>query len=58
MNSIVLVKRLGYILEMNNIDIYKKVKEHLNKRYDLFNPQLLSTGERNTKWKLTINEAL
>ena len=58
MNSIVLVKRLGYILEMNNIDIYKKVKELLNKRYDLFNPQLPSTGERNTKWKLTINEAL
>ena len=58
MHSIVLIKRLGYILEMNNIDIYKKVKNHLNNRYDLFNPQLPPDGEHNTRWKLIINGVL
>jgi predicted transcriptional regulator of viral defense system len=59
MNSIIVIKRLGYILEhTNGIDIYPKVKKYLNKRYDLLNPQLPSTGENNTKWKLKINEVL
>ena len=56
MNSIVLIKRLGYILKLNNIDIYPKVKKHLNKRYDLLNPHLPPTGKNNTRWKLKINE--
>ena len=58
MNSIVLIKRLGYALEQNKIDIYLKVKKHLNKRYDLLNPHLPATGKNNTKWKLKINEGL
>ena len=58
MNSIVLIKRLGYTLEQNDIDIYPKVKKHLNKRYDLLNPNLPTTGENNTKWNLKINEAI
>ena len=56
MNSIVLLKRLGYILEQKKIDIYPKVKKYLNKRYDLLNPQLPSNEEKNKKWKLNINE--
>ena len=56
MNSIVLIKRLGYILETNNIDIYPKVGKYLNKRYDLLNPHLPSTGKNNSKWYLKINE--
>ncbi len=58
MDSIVVIKRLGYILELNDIDIYKKVKKYLNKRYDLLNPQLPPTNKNNTKWKLKINEAI
>ena len=58
MDSIVLLKRLGYILEQKKIDIYPKVKKYLNKRYDLLNPQLPSTKEKNTKWKLNINEVI
>ncbi len=58
MDSIVLLKRLGYILERKNIDIYPKVKKYLNKRYDLLNPQLPSNEEKNIKWKLNINEGI
>ena len=58
MNSIVLIKRLGYSLELNNINIYQKVKKSLNKRYDLLNPNLPPTNKKNTKWKLKINEVL
>lgn len=58
MESIVLIKRLGYLLELNNTDIYSKTKKYLNKRYDLFNPSLPSIGKNNKKWNLKINEEL
>lgn len=58
MNSIVLIKRLGYSLELNDIDIYPKVKKNLNERYDLLNPHLPPTDKNNTRWKLKINEVL
>ncbi len=57
-NSIILLKRLGYALDINNIDIYPKVKKYLNKRYDLLNPFLPSTDKKNIKWKLKINEEI
>ena len=58
MESIVVIKRLGFILELNDIDIYHKVNGYLNDRYDLFNPQLPSIGKNNARWKLKINEAI
>ncbi len=58
MNSTVLIKRLGYTLELNDIDIFQKVKKNLNKRYDPLNPYLPQKGKNNTKWKLKINEVL
>ena len=58
MDSIVVLKRMGYLLELHDIDVYKKVKNHLNKRYDLLNPQLPPTGKNNNKWKLKINEEI
>lgn len=56
MHSIVVLKRLGYLLETNGIDIFKNVKNALNSRYDLLNPMIKKTGKKNTKWKLIINE--
>jgi len=58
MNSIVLIKRLGYLLEQNDIDIYQKVKKYLNSRYDLLNPYLPPTGKNSIRWKIKINEVL
>jgi len=58
MGSIVALKRLGFILELNDIDIYNKVSGYFNDRYDLFNPQLPAIGENNARWKLKINEVI
>lgn len=56
MDSIVTIKRLGYLLEKKKIDVYERLKLRLNKKYDLLNPLLPKKGEKNVKWKLIINE--
>ena len=58
MDSIVLLKRLGYLLEKQGIDIYPQVGNKLNLRYDLLNPLLKRSKEKSTQWKLNINERL
>jgi predicted transcriptional regulator of viral defense system len=58
MNSIIVLKRLGYMLDLLDVDIHKKVKNELNNRYDLLNPFLPKSENINKKWKLTINEGL
>lgn len=58
MDSIVLIKRLGFLLEKTNVDIYEKVKRRINSRYDLLNPLKRKTGEKNKKWKIVINEVV
>ena len=58
MESIVTLKRLGYLLELKGIDVYKRLKPYLNKRYDLLNPFLIQSGENNKKWMLKLNEVL
>lgn len=58
MDSIVLLKRLGYLLELQGKDIYPKLKSRLNKRYDLLSPLLRIAKKTKTsrKWRLIINE--
>jgi predicted transcriptional regulator of viral defense system len=56
MQSVVLLKRLGYFLEQVGIDIYPKVHHHLNTRYDVLHPFLPNKGRFHAKWKLRINE--
>lgn len=59
MNSKVLLKRLGYLLELKNIDIHKRVQKYLNKRYDPLNPfqkKLKKKPGKSEKWRLIINE--
>ncbi|MBI2146060.1 hypothetical protein HYU22_01835 [Candidatus Woesearchaeota archaeon] len=58
MDSIVILKRLGYLLEKQDRDIYPKVKSKLNARYDLLNPLLKRSKDNSAKWKLNINEKL
>lgn len=58
MNSIVTIKRLGYLLEQQGIDIYPQMHSYLNKRFDLLNPHLPSKATYNSKWKLIINEVV
>ncbi|MBI2449726.1 type IV toxin-antitoxin system AbiEi family antitoxin domain-containing protein [Candidatus Pacearchaeota archaeon] len=54
MKSKVVLKRLGYLLEKKNINIYNKIKDKLNKKYD--NLDILSNkGKKNKKWRIIIN---
>lgn len=56
MHSKVLLKRLGYLLDLRGIDIYTQVKKHLNQRYDLLNPFQKRQKQKSKKWRLIINE--
>ncbi|MBI5392656.1 hypothetical protein HZA96_02195 [Candidatus Woesearchaeota archaeon] len=61
MDSIILLKRLGYLLELVEFNIFEKVKHKLNQRYDLLNPFLPASNKeciKSMKWKLIINEVL
>ena len=57
MDSIILLKRLGYLLDLKGIDIHTMVRERLNTRYDVLNPAQERKGyKKSIKWKLIINE--
>lgn len=56
MDSIVTIKRLGYMLELNGVDIYENIKHLINNRYDLLNPFMKRSKNNSSKWKLNINE--
>lgn len=58
MDSAVVLKRLGYLLELKGTDTYKKLKGRISKRYDPINPLLPKTGDKNKKWRLILNETL
>jgi predicted transcriptional regulator of viral defense system len=58
MNSIVVLKRLGYLLDLRGFDTYDELKGKLNNKFDLLNPLLPRTKEKNSKWKLIINQRL
>lgn len=57
MKNKVVLKRLGYLLEKNNINIYNKLKNKINKRYDYLD-LISKKGWKNKKWKLIINRGL
>lgn len=58
MNSIVLLKRLGYLLELKGVDVYDRLKGYINRKYDMLNPLLPPVGKNNSKWMLKLNEVL
>lgn len=58
MRSIVILKRLGYLLELKGVDVYDRLKNYINRKYDLLNPLLPPVGKNNSKWMLKLNEVL
>jgi predicted transcriptional regulator of viral defense system len=54
-NSSTLNKRVGYLLELNNIHL-NELK--INNKYEKLNINLSANGFKNKKWKLIINEEL
>lgn len=55
MDSTVLLKRLGYLLELHGIDIYARIKSKLNRRYDYLDPDQVKKGKKSERWRLVIN---
>ncbi len=53
--SSVLSKRVGYLLELNNLQL-KEIK--INNKYERLNKNLSKTETKNEKWKLIVNENL
>ena len=59
MDSYILLKRLGYILEILNFPENKLLISKINtQRYDILNPSLPIIDKKNSKWHLIINEDL
>ncbi len=58
MESSVLLKRLGYLLERRGIDIYPRIKSKINKKYDFLDPLGERGKEKNKRWHLIINRRL
>lgn len=52
-NSSVLNKRVGYLLERNHLLIHNL---HINSKYERLNSMIDDNGHRDKKWKLIINE--
>lgn len=57
MKNIVVLKRLGFLLEKKGIDIHDKIKKKINKKYDSLSGENRK-GALNKKWKLIVNESL
>jgi predicted transcriptional regulator of viral defense system len=54
-NSSTLNKRVGFLLEKNNIELNELL---INNKYEKLNKNLQAKGEKNKKWKLIINEEI
>ncbi|MFH0905996.1 MAG: hypothetical protein V1824_01505 [archaeon] len=59
-NNLNLIKRIGYLLSLINIDIYADFKSKIenNRKYILLNKNNSKTKKFNIKWKININEDL
>lgn len=53
-----MIKRFGFLLYKNNIDIYKKVKKFIDFKYVPLDYAIKAKGEKNKKWKIIENVEL
>lgn len=54
--SLIVSKRLGYLLDINGIDIFDSIT--IGSKFDLLNSRLSFKGTKDEKWKLIIDEDL
>ena len=50
-----IVKRMGYLLENHQFDVYDKVKKYINNKYIYLDPLAKKQGGKNKRWKLIVN---
>lgn len=55
MKSKILLKRLGFLLEKLDINIYSQIKNKIGVSYTILDPARTRIGSYNKKWKLIIN---
>jgi predicted transcriptional regulator of viral defense system len=53
--SAVTMKRAGFLLELQGIDVHDSFESYLNMKYDALDPQLPKRGTKNKKWHLIVN---
>ena len=58
MQSKIVLKRLGFILEKIGVDVYEELKDKISKKYELLDPSLPKNGQRNKKWRLIVNRRI
>ncbi len=54
-NKSEIVKRVGFLMERRGLEVYDKLKGHINYKYILLDPLGNKKGSRNKKWRLIIN---
>ncbi|MEM2920805.1 MAG: hypothetical protein QXF26_00635 [Candidatus Bathyarchaeia archaeon] len=57
-NSKVVAKRLGYLLDVVGLDFNSRLRGLVNKNYEPLNPLKPTTGNRDEKWRIVVNEVL
>ncbi len=50
------IKRIGYLLDLNGYDYHKELKKYLSYRYTYLSLTNKKKGEKNKKWKIINNE--
>lgn len=50
-----IIKRIGYLLEKHEFDVYNKIKRYINNKYIYLDPLAKKYGKKNKRWKLIIN---
>lgn len=50
-----ILKRMGFLLERNNFQVYEKLKKGINRRYIYLDPLAKKSGKKDRKWGLIIN---
>lgn len=58
MDSSIVAKRLGYLLEAAGLGDHPALRANLSGRMDPLNPALPLRGEKNRKWNLVVNERI
>ncbi len=55
MNSGVVLKRVGFLLEKAGVDNGSEWKGLISRKYELLDPSFPAKGKKNRKWKLVVN---
>jgi predicted transcriptional regulator of viral defense system len=50
------IKRIGYLMEENGFDVYKKLKKCINYKYIYLDPLGIKKGKKNKKWRIINNK--